>query len=211
MKLQVSAAALAIGAAALWVAWALMPDAGTNDAAHILTAVAAAREAVRASALLQLLGAALLVPGLVAEGAAERRTRAGAVALLLGAVGMAADAVYHQLAYEMTAPGIAREAVLPVMTKMQTEDLRPLLPLLLSFLVGAVVLGWQRARRGLGSAWTARLLRAPALTLPLGVVGVLALALPRRLVALVTLGAICAGLIGVAIDRACAHHTEDRR
>jgi hypothetical protein len=202
MKLDASAVTLAIGAAFLWVAWALMPDAGTNDADHILTAVAAERETVRASALLQLLGAALLVPGLVAEGAAERRTRAGAVALLLGAVGMGADAVYHQLAYEMTAPGVAREAVLPVMTKMQTEDLRPLLPLLLSFLAGAVALGWQRARRGLGSAWTARLLVAPALTLPLGVVGVLALALPRRLVALGTLGAICAGLIGVAIDRA---------
>ncbi len=149
---------------------------------------------------------ALLVPGLVAEGAPGRRTRAGAVTLLLGVVGMAADAVYHQLAYEMTAPGIAREAVLPVMTKMQTEDLLPLLPLLLFFLVGAVGLGWQRARSGLGSAWTACLLRAPALTLPLGVVGVLALGLSRRLVALATLGPICAPLIGVAIDRARPRH-----
>ena len=89
MKLDVTSYALAAGAVCLWAAWALMPDAATNDAAHILAAVAARREAVRASAILQLAGAALLVPGLAAEAAPERRTRAGAVALLLGSLGMA--------------------------------------------------------------------------------------------------------------------------
>ena len=108
---------------------------------------------------------------------------------------MAADAVYHQLAYEMTGPGVAREAVLPVMTRMQTVQLRPLMPLLLLFLVGAVVLGAQRARGLVGAAWIARLLMAPALTIPLGVLGVRALGIPRRLVALVNLGIICGGLV----------------
>src|SRR4029077_14075764 len=118
MKPDLSALALALGAALLWTAWALMPDAATNDAAHILTAVAGARPAVHLSALLQLAGAALVVPGLAAETAPDRRTRAGATLTLLGAVGMAADAVYHQLAYAMTAPGIAQDAILPVMTQM---------------------------------------------------------------------------------------------
>jgi hypothetical protein len=43
---------------------------------------------------------------------------------------------------------------------------------------------------------------APLLTVPLGVVGHLALGLPIRVVALATLGAVCAGLVGVAGDRA---------
>ena len=206
MKPDAAAVTLALGAILLWTAWALMPDAATNDAAHILAAVSSARDSVRASAIVQLAGAALLITGLAAEAAPERRTRAGAVALLLGCVGMAADAVYHQLAYEMTGPGVAREAVLPVMTRMQTVQLRPLMPLLLLFLVGAVVLGAQRARGRVGATWIARLLMTPALTIPLGVFGVCALGVPRRLVALVNLGIICGGLVGVAVDRTRSRH-----
>jgi hypothetical protein len=201
MKTNADALALAVGAILLWIAWALMPDAATNDAAHILKAVAAARANVRASAILQLVGAALLAVGLAAEATPERRTRAGAVALLLGAVGMAADAVYHQLAFEMTAPDVVSSAVLPVMTRMQTVELRPLMPLLVLFLVGAVVLGAQRARRRIGPPWVAGLLVVPALTIPLGVASVRVLGAPRRIVTLVNLALICAGLVGVAVDR----------
>lgn len=199
MKLNLSGWALAAGSVCLWLAWALMPDAATNDAAHILAAVAAQRAAVHRSTILQLAGAALLVPGLVAQGAPERGTRAGAIALLWGAMGMAADAVYHQLAYQMTAPGVAPDAVLPVMTRMQTDELRPLVPLLLLFLAGAVLLGWQRARRRLGPGWIAGLLMAPVVTIPLGVVAVTTLGAPRRAVVLATLGAICGGLAALGI------------
>jgi hypothetical protein len=202
--MKLTGCALTAGAICLWIAWALMPDAATNNADHILMAVATSRGNVRASALLQLLGAALVVPGLVAEGAPERGTRAGVVLLLWGAMGMAADAVYHQLAFEMTARGVARDAVLPVMAKMQLVDLRPLVPLLLAFLMGAIVLGRQRVRRRLGSRWAARMLMAPAIIIPIGVVAVAALGIPRRIVVLVTLGAICGGLIGVGLERARA-------
>ena len=201
MKPDASVVALSLGAVLLWAAWALMPDAATNDAGHILAAVSAARAAVRASALLQLVGAALLVAGLAVEAGEGRRARAGAVAMLVGSVGMAADAVYHQLAFEMTAPGVARDAVLPVMAKMQTEELRPLIPLLLLFPLGAIILGVQRRRGDVGSSWTTRLLIAPAIIVPLGVGGRLLLDLPRRVVVLTMLGATCAGLIGVAVDR----------
>lgn len=201
MKQDASAVALALGAILLWSAWALMPDAATNDAAHILTAVSTARAAVCASAILQLAGAALLVAGLAVEAGEGRSARLGAVAVLVGSAAMAADAVYHQLAFEMTAPGVARESILPVMAKMQTEALRPLVPLLLLFPAGAVIMGLQRRRRGVGSPWTARLLMLPALSIPLGMAGRVAFHLPSRFIALTTLGAICAGLIGVAVDR----------
>jgi hypothetical protein len=207
--MRLAGCALVAGAICIWIAWALMPDAATNDASVILTAVAASRGKVHASALLQLLGAALVVPGLVAEGAPERGTRAGVVVLLWGAMGMAADAVYHQLAFEMTAPGVARSAVLPVMTKMQLEDLRPLVPLILAFVVGAVVLGVQRSRRRVGSPWAARLLMAPVATVPLGILAVLTLGVPRRVVALVTLGVICAGLVAVGLGRPRAASAAD--
>jgi hypothetical protein len=201
MKWNLAGWALAAGSICLWLAWALMPDAATNDAAHILAAVGSQRAAVHRSTILQLAGAALLVPGLVAQGAPERGTRAGAVALLWGAMGMAADAVYHQLAYEMTAPGVAADAMLPVMTRMQTDELRPLVPLLLMFLAGAALLGLQRLRRRLGPAWIAGLLMAPAATIPLGVVAAATLGAPRRVVTLVTLGAICAGLASLGLRR----------
>ena len=50
-------------------------------------------------------------------------------------------------------------------------------------------------------AWIARLLMAPAATIPLGVIAVLVLGLPRRAVALATLGEICAGLAALGIVR----------
>ena len=88
------------------------------------------------------------------------------------------------------------------MANIQLVDLRPLMPLLLAFLVGAIVLGWQRVRRRLGSRWVARMLMAPALIIPVGVVAVTAFGLPRRIVVLLTLAAICGGLIGVGLERA---------
>ena len=198
MKLKPWSAALAPGAAFVWLAWSLMPDAATNDARVILAAVSGARASVRASALVQLAGAALLVPGLVGELLSRPGARrAGTVLMLLGALGMAADAVYHQLAYEMTAPGVARDAQMSVMVAMQTHELPPLIPLLLSFIVGAPVLGWQR-RREAGS-WTAAtaFLIAPLFTVPLGVLAVRAGGLPRRVLVLALLGEICVGLIAL--------------
>jgi hypothetical protein len=205
MKPTFTGLALAAGAGCIFVAWGLMPDAATNDAGHILSAVASARPRVHASALLQLLGAALLVPGLVAEARARRSTTAGAIVTLWGVLGMAADAVFHQLAYEMTAPGIARDAVLPIMTAMQTVELAPHLPLLFAFVIGPVLLGWQ-VRRDAGpavSAGAAALLMAPAATIPVGILAVRLLGLPKRAIALIVLGEICLGLsaLGLAVGQ----------
>jgi hypothetical protein len=199
MKRTLSTAALVAGATFIWIAWWLMPDAATNDATVILAAVSRHRASVRASALMQLAGAALLVPGLLGEMLARPDARrAGTTLMLLGAAGMAADAVYHQLAYEMTAPGLAREALSPVMIKMQTEELRPLAPLLFAFVVGAVILGWQRRRDDGAWRWSTRALVAPLATLPLGLAIVRFANLPRRAVVLAILAEICAGLVALA-------------
>ena len=186
---------LAAGAACLFAAWALMPDAATNDAAHILEAVAAARPRVRASALIQLLGAALLLPGLL--GLARGGTP-GLVPMVWGALGMGADAVFHQLAYEMTAPGVQRAAVLPVMARMQTAELAPHLPLLLAFVLGGPWLAW-RLRRAGRRGWAVALLMAPLPTIPIAVAAVRLAGMPKRAAALLILGEICAGLIGLAL------------
>src|SRR5262249_55496575 len=146
------------GSALLWLAWALMPDAATADAAHILAAVGGARASVRASALVQLAACAALAPGVLhVAGRGTRATFAGGALLPVGAMGMAADAVYHQLAVEMTAPGVDASAMLPVMTAMQTRDIRSLAPLMLAYPAGAFVLvaGLVRERRA--SRWAARL------------------------------------------------------
>ena len=200
MKTSSSGAALAAGAGCIFVAWWLMPDAATNDAGHILSAVASGRSHVHASALLQLLGAALLVPGLLAEAKKPQPATAGVLVTLWGVLGMAADAVFHQLAYEMTAPGVARDMVLPVMEKMQTVELAPHLPLLLAFVIGPVLLGWQVRRIG-GWALPAVLLMAPAATIPIGVLAARLLGLPKRVLALMVLAEICLGLAGLGLSR----------
>jgi hypothetical protein len=200
MKPNLGGAVLGAGAGCIFVAWCLMPDAATNDAAHILSAVGGARARVHASALLQLLGSALLVPGLLAEARGRRGAMAGTLVMLWGALGMAADAVFHQLAFQMTAVGVERTAVLPVMQKMQTVELAPHLPLLLAFLFGAPLLGWQ-VRSDARRVWPARFLFAPVVTIPVGILAVRLCGLPRRAVALLALAEICAGLIGLSTRR----------
>jgi hypothetical protein len=75
------------------------------------------------------------------------------ILLAVGACGDAADAIYHQLAYEMVRAGVNQAAMLPVMQRMQTADLMYLLPLIAAFLVGCVVLAVAAAQLGIVSKW----------------------------------------------------------
>src|SRR5262249_25453766 len=102
---------LVFAAVTFWVAWALMPDAGTNDAAHILDAVRVNRDAVRWSILVQLISSAAFVPAVVFARPASARALTGACLVLVGAMGMAADAIFHLAAYYMTAEGVPNESV----------------------------------------------------------------------------------------------------
>jgi hypothetical protein len=154
-----------------WLPWLLMPEPGTVDASLILAAIARQRGGVLLSAILQALCAIAVVPGApAAVGVRSRMARAGAALLLVGALGNAADAVYHQLAHEMTAPDVDRAAMPPVMTRMQTQQIWLLAPVLVAFFPGALALA-----AGLGNAGLA----------------------PRRLW-LVHLAALAVGLAGMA-------------
>ncbi|HVY41016.1 MAG TPA: hypothetical protein VHM31_23915 [Polyangia bacterium] len=198
MRRDESGAWLALGAAGVFLAWLLMPDAATNDAAHILAAVGASPARVHASAWIQLAASALLVPGVLGLGRGGPTGRLGVTMLMWGVLGMAADAVFHQLAVQLSAPGVDAPTALAVMRKMQTVELVPHVPLLLSFLLAGPVLGWTLLRRAPGT-WAPRLLLAPVATVPLAVLGVRLLGLPRRAAALTVLGEVCAGLVLLAL------------
>ena len=197
-------AALVAGAASFWAAWALMPGVGIVDPRHIFAIVAERRGLVALSVVLQLVSAALYAPaivGLAADPRVNRRpVRLAATLLAIGAMGSAADAVLHLLAYAMTAPGLDREAQVPVMAFMQGPGLRLLTPLLLAFFAGGAWLSVAFARAGLVARWN---VRAHPLALGVAVIGV-ALAgvgavLPARLAGLTALGLVSAAHVGVGL------------
>jgi len=192
MNTRITGWILLTAATLFWTSWALMPGVGVTDAAAILRLVSAQRGYVLASSILQLASAAffaLAIPGLATR--LHTLQERWAVALLsVGACGDAADAIYHQLAYEMTRPGVDQAAMLPVMQRMQSVDLLYLLPLILAFLLGCVVLAVTSMRSGLVTKWnpllylsiplivlTGRLFGAPSRVIGLTVLAVLSLSL----------------------------------
>lgn len=131
-----------------------MPMPGTTDVAFILEQVTATPDRVWLSVAVQMLSSALFVPGLLAL-ARERGvgdSTAGFAALSLagiGVTGLAADAIYHLLAYEMVRPGIDRAAMVPVMARFQAQDLGFVAPQLVALLLALAALSWICARAGL--------------------------------------------------------------
>src|SRR5262249_22141267 len=193
---------LLAGAICFWTAWALMPGVGVTDAMTILRLVSSQPEKVLASSVLQLVSAALLavaIPGLtLCFHAINSAWGRWSVALLaLGACGDAADAIYHQLAYEMVRPGIDQIAMLPVMQRMQSVDLLFLLPLILAFLLGCVTLAIASARSGMVAKWNPMLYVLCPVVVIFGRVS----DIPGRTIGLTCLGLLCVSLgwIGFAI------------
>jgi hypothetical protein len=135
---------LVLAAGAFWIAWLLMPGVGVTDAGRIFELVGQARTRVLASSALQLASAACYAPALVALASGARAhdpgLRLAATSLLVGAMGSAADAVFHLFAYEMTAPGAPRAALLPVMARMQGPGLAWILPMIACFFLGTGLL-----------------------------------------------------------------------
>ncbi len=184
------AGACLIGAGvAFWLAWFLMPLPGTTDAAFILEQVALTPGSVFASVAVQLVSSALLVPGVlgIVQATPLRESTGAFLAASLvgiGATGFAADAIYHLLAAEMVAPGLAREAMLPVMERFQSADLAFILPQLLALVVGVAWLALLAARAGAASRWTPRLLALALLVAVAGGAAARAFGGGRRAVAL---------------------------
>jgi hypothetical protein len=136
---------LLLAAVTFWIAWVLMPGVGITDAALILQLVSENRNQVLLSSVIQLLSSACFAPLPFALMAVMHRKNstmlvAGTILLLIGAMGVAADAIFHLLAYEMVGPGTERPQMLLVMRRMQEVDLLWILPLIGAFFIGAVLL-----------------------------------------------------------------------
>ena len=173
MSTRAAGAWLALAAVLFWLAWALMPAVGITDTRQIFEHVAARASAVRASVIVQLVSAACYAPALVGvarslEAGRQRALLLGAVLLLVGAMGSAADAVLHLLAVEMVAPGIDRDAMIPVMERMQGPNLALLGPLLAAFFAGSLALAIGAARAGIVPRWNPWLFALALPALPLG-------------------------------------------
>jgi hypothetical protein len=149
---------LLLAAVTFWIAWVLMPGVGITDAALILQLVSENRNQVLLSSVIQLLSSACFAPLPFALMAVMHRKNstmlvAGTILLLIGAMGVAADAIFHLLAYEMVGPGTERPQMLLVMRRMQEVDLLWILPLIGAFFIGAVLLAIGLARCEIVSLW----------------------------------------------------------
>jgi hypothetical protein len=153
MSLRIAGRLLIAAAMFFWVSWFLMPGVGVTDAAQIFALVAPKRPSVMLSVITQLLSAALYVPALLGICCSMGQKQSSKVywstgLLLLGAMGSAMDAVFHLLAYAMTAPGLEPRSLLQVMTFMQGPALRLVAPFILSFFLGGVWLSVSLVRKG---------------------------------------------------------------
>jgi hypothetical protein len=149
---------LVVAAALFWIGWLLMPGVGVTDAAQIFSLVGAQRPAVRLSVIVQLVSAACYAPAMVGiSGLGWKRNRSaitlGAILLLIGAMGSAADAIFHLVAYEMTAPDAPSAPLIPVIARLQGPDLVFVAPMLLAFLLGSIVLAVAMALARQTAAW----------------------------------------------------------
>lgn len=140
-----TAGLLALAAITFWIAWHLMPDQGTADPTHILRIVAQHRTSVLTSVVVQIISSVLylsalllLVRCIVPSGT----TITGTIFLAIGAMGMCMDAFFHLLAYHMTDPALSPIGdIAQLMGLMQAEGLLFLVPLLLPFFIGSLLLG----------------------------------------------------------------------
>lgn len=128
-----------------WLSWFLMPDPGTTDAAHILQIVKQARTGVLSSVITQIISSILFAIALCLLSQhflpQKKITFTGIVLLNIGAMGLCADAFFHLLAYYMTDSTVhIQEDVVRVMAFMQTGGVMFLIPLLLPFFIGTLLL-----------------------------------------------------------------------
>jgi hypothetical protein len=122
-----------------------MPDPGTTDTTHILSIVRQSRTAVMASIIVQIITSILYVIALFlltrTSFRQKRSTMTGIILLAVGVLGLCSDAFFHLLAYFMTDDSVTiQQDVVQVMDFMQTTGVAFLLPILLPFFIGSLVL-----------------------------------------------------------------------
>lgn len=148
-----------------WLGWFLMPDAGTNDAVHILQLVSAHRQNVWLSVLAHMLCSVLLAIGVIGiqtdpRMSKSKTTRWGASLVSLGAIGVCLDAFFHLIACYMTADGVSLTAMAAPMTLIQTQGIKFLIPFLLALIIGGTVYTAGFYHVGATSVWPKRVLLA---------------------------------------------------
>ena len=136
---------LILAAITFWISWFLMPDPGTTGTGHILATVKQSRMSVMSSVIIQIISSVFYVSALflLAQLSTPQRkaTLIGLTLVAIDILGLCSDAFFHLLAYFMTGNSInIQEDVVRVMTFMQTEGVAFLIPLLLPFFVGSIVL-----------------------------------------------------------------------
>jgi hypothetical protein len=140
----ITGALLIIASFGFFISWFLMPDPGTTDTIHILSIVKQSRTNVLASVIVQISTSVLYLIGLFFLSISRRLKRStltGIILLAVGVLGLCSDAFFHLLAYFMTSDLITMQHdVVKVMDLMQTTGVALLLPILLPFFIGSLVL-----------------------------------------------------------------------
>jgi hypothetical protein len=138
---------LIAAAGTFWLSWFLMPDQGTADPDHILAIVRQHRTSVYWSVLVQIISSVLFIPAilLLLQGLDNQKNSRlvllGAGVFLIGVMGMCADAFFHLMAYFMVQDGLLPSAEIQIlMASLQSEGIVFLLPLMLPFFIGAILL-----------------------------------------------------------------------
>ena len=145
-KTKIFAGSLFIWAAiGFFVSWALMPDQGTTDTVHILNIVKQSRPSVITSVIVQIITCVLYIVALVLvtqlSFPMKKVTLLGFCLVGIGLIGLCSDAFFHLLAWFMTDDSVnIQKDVVRVMQFMQTVGVRFLIPLLLPFFIGALIL-----------------------------------------------------------------------
>ncbi|EKP04329.1 putative membrane protein [Leptospira kirschneri str. 2008720114] len=136
---------LILAAITFWISWFLMPDPGTTDTRHILEIVKVSRNFVWYSAITQIVSSVsyMIVLFSLADliTPQKKTTLSGFVLFGIGVLGMCSDAFFHLLAYYMTDDSVLiQENVIIIMNFMQTKGVIILIPLLLPFFIGSLIL-----------------------------------------------------------------------
>jgi hypothetical protein len=136
---------LILAAISFWISWFLMPGAETTDTNHMLAIVKHSRMAVLCSVIVQIVSAVLYIVALFLLAQytfpGKKGTGTGIILLGIGAMGICADAFFHLLAWFMTDDSVNIQTdIVRVMSFVQTRGVAFLIPLLLSFFIGSLVL-----------------------------------------------------------------------
>ena len=135
---------LILAAITFWISWFLMPDPGTTDTQYILRAVKQVRINVLWSVITQIISSVLYVIALFKLTQVihplKKIVLTGIILFGIGAMGLCADAFFHLLAYFMTDSSVnIQQDVIQVMEFMQTTGVVFLIPILLPFFIGGLV------------------------------------------------------------------------